>query len=254
MPLSEKIAALRKRAGLSQEQLSEALGVSRQAVSKWESGGAMPELDKIVQLSRVLGVSTDALLLDELDCFSSIPPELTGSARPFPVSQGSGTGRAAAFGLMLAGLLCAVLGWREYQALLPVCIGLVLQIAGCVVYEALAAPIPAARCRFYALAVWLLAPVPCAFAVDAVFFFIGHMTSYSSLLACLPSCCCGCAHWPAPSHCAIAGGSRGASARISLSFFLFRARNSARVFCCPSAFGTPVAVGLELRKSGTAPA
>ena len=101
MPLSEKIAALRKRAGLSQEQLSEALGVSRQAVSKWESGGAMPELDKIVQLSRVLGVSTDALLLDELDCFSSIPPELTGSARPFPVSQGSGTGRAAAFGLML---------------------------------------------------------------------------------------------------------------------------------------------------------
>ena len=98
----------------------------------------MPELDKIVQLSRVLGVSTDALLLDELDCFSSIPPELTGSARPFPVSQGSGTGRAAAFGLMLAGLLCAVLGWREYQALLPVCIGLVLQIAGCVVYEALA--------------------------------------------------------------------------------------------------------------------
>lgn len=69
MPLSEKIAALRKRAGLSQEQLSEALGVSRQAVSKWESGGAMPELDKIVQLSRVLGVSTDALLLDELDCF-----------------------------------------------------------------------------------------------------------------------------------------------------------------------------------------
>ena len=197
MPLSEKIAALRKRAGLSQEQLSEALGVSRQAVSKWESGGAMPELDKIVQLSRVLGVSTDALLLDELDCFSSIPPELTGSARPFPVSQGSGTGRAAAFGLMLAGLLCAVLGWREYQALLPVCIGLVLQIAGCVVYEALAAPIPAARCRFYALAVWLLAPVPCAFAVDAAFFFIGQMTSYSSLLA-LPAVlllwlCTGCA-------------------------------------------------------------
>ena len=66
MPLSEKIATLRKRAGLSQEQLSEALGVSRQAVSKWESGGAMPELDKIVQLSRVLGVSTDALLLNSV--------------------------------------------------------------------------------------------------------------------------------------------------------------------------------------------
>ncbi|MFR2590738.1 MAG: helix-turn-helix domain-containing protein [Ruthenibacterium lactatiformans] len=194
MPLSEKIAALRKRAGLSQEQLSEALGVSRQAVSKWESGGAMPELDKIVQLSRVLGVSTDALLLDELDCFSSIPPELTGSARPFPVSQGSGTGRAAAFGLMLAGLLCAVLGWREYQALLPVCIGLVLQIAGCVVYEVCGAH--SARCRFYALAVWLLPSALCVYS-GRRFLFIGHMTSYSSLLA-LPAVlllwlCTGCA-------------------------------------------------------------
>ena len=252
MPLSEKIAALRKRAGLSQEQLSEALGVSRQAVSKWESGGAMPELDKIVQLSRVLGVSTDALLLDELDCFSSIPPELTGSARPFPVSQGSGTGRAAAFGLMLAGLLCAVLGWREYQALLPVCIGLVLQIAGCVVYEALAAPIPAARCRFYALAVWLLAPVPCAFAVDAVFFYRSYdKLQFTPGSACRPAAV---AVHGLRRHIVIAAGRAALRPGISLSFFLFRARNSARVFCCPSAFGTPVAVGLELRKSGTAPA
>lgn len=191
------IAERRKDKHMTQKDFARMLNITDKAVSKWERGGAMPELDKIVQLSRVLGVSTDALLLDELDCFSSIPPELTGSARPFPVSQGSGTGRAAAFGLMLAGLLCAVLGWREYQALLPVCIGLVLQIAGCVVYEALAAPIPAARCRFYALAVWLLAPVPCAFTVDAAFFFIGHMTSYSSLLA-LPAVlllwlCTGCA-------------------------------------------------------------
>lgn len=46
----------------------------------------MPELDKIVQLSRVLGVSTDALLLDELDCFSSIPPELTGPLRGLSLS------------------------------------------------------------------------------------------------------------------------------------------------------------------------
>lgn len=194
----------------------------------------MPELDKIVQLSRVLGVSTDALLLDELDCFSSIPPELTGSARPFPVSQGSGTGRAAAFGLMLAGLLCAVLGWREYQALLPVCIGLVLQIAGCVVYEALAAPIPAARCRFYALAVWLLAPVPCAFTVDAAFFFIGHMTSYSSLLA-LPAVLLLWLCTAAPSHC-YCGGPRGASARNKSLFLLIsRAQFRAR-FLLPLSF------------------
>jgi len=197
MQLSEKIAALRKRAGLSQEQLSEALGVSRQAVSKWESGGAMPELDKVVQLSRVFGVTTDALLLDEADCSSPVRAEPVSPACPRAASRHAGPGHAAALGLMLAGLLAAVLGWREYQTLVPVCVGLVLQIAGCVVYEALAAPLPAARCRFYALAVWLLAPVPCAFAVDAAFFFIGHMTSYSSLLA-LPAVlllwlCTGCA-------------------------------------------------------------
>ena len=86
LAMAQRLVDRRKAAGLSQEALAAQLGVSRQAVSKWESGGAMPELDKIVQLSRVLGVSTDALLLDELDCFSSIPPELTGSARPFRVT------------------------------------------------------------------------------------------------------------------------------------------------------------------------
>ena len=253
MPLSEKIAALRKRAGLSQEQLSEALGVSRQAVSKWESGGAMPELDKIVQLSRVLGVSTDALLLDELDCFSSIPPELTGSARPFPVSQGSGTGRAAAFGLMLAGLLCAVLGWREYQALLPVCIGLVLQIAGCVVYESSCGA--HSRCTLPFLRSGRLASGACALCVCSGRRFLFYR-SYDKLQftpgsACRPAAV---AVHGLRRHIVIAAGRAALRPGISLSFFLFRARNSARVFCCPSAFGTPVAVGLEFRKSGTAPA
>ena len=46
--LSEKIRALRRRAGLSQEELAETVGVSRQAVSKWESGASVPELDKLV--------------------------------------------------------------------------------------------------------------------------------------------------------------------------------------------------------------
>lgn len=212
----------------------------------------MPELDKIVQLSRVLGVSTDALLLDELDCFSSIPPELTGSARPFPVSQGSGTGRAAAFGLMLAGLLCAVLGWREYQALLPVCIGLVLQIAGCVVYEALAAPIPAARCRFtlWPSGFWRLCPVRLQWTPFS-FYRSYDKLQFTPGSACRPAAV---AVHGLRRHIVIAAGRAALRPGISLSFFLFRARNSARVFCCPSAFGTPVAVGLELRKSGTAPA
>ena len=62
MELSEKILQCRKALGLSQEQLAEQIGVSRQSISKWETGQSAPELDKLVALSRVFGISTDELL------------------------------------------------------------------------------------------------------------------------------------------------------------------------------------------------
>lgn len=64
MTTGEKIAARRRRAGLSQAALAENLNVSRQAVSRWETNESLPDTDKIIQLSRVLDVSTDYLLLD----------------------------------------------------------------------------------------------------------------------------------------------------------------------------------------------
>jgi len=60
--LSETIYRLRRKRGLSQEQLAEQLGVSRQAVSKWESGQSVPELDKLQALSRCFGVTLDQLM------------------------------------------------------------------------------------------------------------------------------------------------------------------------------------------------
>lgn len=60
--LSEKIMNLRKEKGWSQEQLAEKLEVSRQAVSKWESGASVPDLDKIIKISNLFEVSTDYLL------------------------------------------------------------------------------------------------------------------------------------------------------------------------------------------------
>jgi len=67
---SEKLLMLRKSKGFTQEQLAEELDVSRQSVSKWESEQAVPELDKIVALSRIFDVTTDYLLkpseMDEL--------------------------------------------------------------------------------------------------------------------------------------------------------------------------------------------
>ena len=63
--LSEKLYKLRKNSGLSQEQLAEKLNVSRQAISKWESGTAVPESEKLVTISNYFGVSVDYLLKDD---------------------------------------------------------------------------------------------------------------------------------------------------------------------------------------------
>lgn len=62
MTLGQNIQALRHTAGLSQEGLGEKLGVSRQAISKWEADGAVPEVDKLIALSRLFGVSLHDLL------------------------------------------------------------------------------------------------------------------------------------------------------------------------------------------------
>lgn len=62
MNFSEKILTLRKANNLTQEQLAEKLDVSRQSISKWESGQATPELEKIVEMSALFNVTTDYLL------------------------------------------------------------------------------------------------------------------------------------------------------------------------------------------------
>lgn len=67
MLLSEKIMSLRKRNGWSQEELAQQLGVSRQSVSKWESMASIPDIQKIMSMSELFGVSTDYLLKDELE-------------------------------------------------------------------------------------------------------------------------------------------------------------------------------------------
>ena len=65
MAIGEKIAQARREKRLTQEELADRLGVSRQAVSKWESGAALPETDKLARLSGLLGVSCDYLLCDD---------------------------------------------------------------------------------------------------------------------------------------------------------------------------------------------
>lgn len=67
MNLADKIIEERKKNGWSQEELANKLGVSRQAVSKWESSGSIPDLQRILQMSELFGVTTDYLLKDEIE-------------------------------------------------------------------------------------------------------------------------------------------------------------------------------------------
>ena len=67
MIFADKLMDLRKKNGWSQEELAEKLNVSRQAVSKWESAQSVPDMNRIIQLSELFGVSTDYLLKDEME-------------------------------------------------------------------------------------------------------------------------------------------------------------------------------------------
>lgn len=78
MELKDRIALARKQAGLSQEQLGDQLGVSRQAVSKWEAGQANPDVTYVAAMCRLFGVSSDWLLLGEERAQSAAPARCPG--------------------------------------------------------------------------------------------------------------------------------------------------------------------------------
>ena len=73
MTIGEKIAALRISADISQEQLAEKISVSRQSVSKWEMDQALPQIDKVLQLCELFGISTDELLCEKISLLEREP-------------------------------------------------------------------------------------------------------------------------------------------------------------------------------------
>ena len=73
MKLPDKIIKLRKAHGWSQENLAEKLNVSRQAISRWENGTALPDAQNVLQISKLFDVTTDYLLNDDYESDSDIP-------------------------------------------------------------------------------------------------------------------------------------------------------------------------------------
>lgn len=124
--LSERIQQLRRKNGLSQEQLAEALHVSRQAVSKWESAQSQPDLDKILAMGELFQVSTDYLLKGETTQHTA----RTGVA-PVLVSR---ILYCVALFFLAVGLVCAAALWYDRQDAVSILVGWILQAAGLVCY------------------------------------------------------------------------------------------------------------------------
>ena len=113
MILADKIIDLRKKAGWSQDELASKLNVMRQSVSKWEGAQSIPDMERIVRMSRLFGVTTDYLLKDELETeeFSSADADTGTSLRRVSMEQASNylaLRKAAAPRIALATLLCIV--------------------------------------------------------------------------------------------------------------------------------------------------
>lgn len=89
MIFADKLIKLRRKSGWSQEELAEQMNVSRQAVSKWEGAQSIPDLDKIIKLSELFGVSTDYLLKDEIEQADTFTSDFDSGGRTVTMEQAS---------------------------------------------------------------------------------------------------------------------------------------------------------------------
>lgn len=108
MTLGERIAYHRNRLGLSQGELAGRMNVSRQAVSKWETDGSLPDLDRLIALSGLFGITLDELVKgEEQEPAEPAAAESPGAPAPRPAAQGQ---RTVGYVLLGVGLLAAVMG------------------------------------------------------------------------------------------------------------------------------------------------
>ena len=115
MALSEKLYTLRKKSGLSQEQLAEQLKISRQAISKWESGASSPESDKLIALSNYFNVSLDYLMKEDNEQ-SKDTPQATQSKTAQAADR---TQRSVGLIICIGGIICLIV-WVLLSMLNPV--------------------------------------------------------------------------------------------------------------------------------------
>lgn len=125
MKIADRIQRLRKMKGLSQEQLADQMGVSRQAVSKWESEQSIPDLDKIISMSEYFEVSTDYILK------GVETPAQQRESKSFDVGQ---TLYIASTAFLAIGLFCAFGSWYAEQSAESIWGSMIIQVVGVVAY------------------------------------------------------------------------------------------------------------------------
>lgn len=120
MKLSEKILKLRKQNGLSQEELAEKLNVSRQAISRWELGSALPDASNILQLSKLFSVTADYLLNDDYDSDHDVPAVKQTERSAKSAVKKIASICAVAFGLLGNFILYIISRFIEVRAFFPI--------------------------------------------------------------------------------------------------------------------------------------
>lgn len=169
MTIGDKIQNLRKTNNLSQEQLAEKLFVSRQAISKWELGEAIPDTDKIISLSRIFKVSTDYILLDDFN--SGVESDIKVSPME---TDNKLLNRQASLkalftittGIIIIGLFMSIMAELTWQYIPLVSVGFIIQMLSVIVFEAMSNRYAdenehrEIRKKFYALIVWFILPFP----------------------------------------------------------------------------------------------
>lgn len=167
MTLADRILSLRKTKGISQEELADQIGVSRQAISKWESEQSCPELDKIILLSDYFDVTTDYLLKgieaksDTCDK-PDVPEKRKEDAKTAKIYAAAGTA------INFMGLAGAIRIWIEKQTPSSVTIGLIIMALGCFMYtlgQIMGKSTAVIQKWFFTINIWflLLMPVSCIY-------------------------------------------------------------------------------------------
>ncbi len=157
MNTSDRIQHLRKTNGISQEELADRIGVSRQAVSKWENEQSSPDLENIVLMSEIFDVTTD-YLLKGIEPVKNI--EAKKREKPNAIIF---TIAATAFNAL--GLILSVLLWLKNQTPVETAIGLAMMVMGCMIF-AVGLAISDEKSKekskkfFWAINIWILIFIP----------------------------------------------------------------------------------------------